>query len=159
MYIQYDTELYHHGIKGQKWGVRRFQDAVTGSLTAAGRERYREKVKGQIADLQKKRGVDEATATRTVVRRERVKNFAKATAKVAALSAVVALGPTAWTAAYMNVSAMSIGAATAGLYGTTIGAYGGMGVAYAKKGLSNMTLEEINDENIRSKASNYNVNR
>ena len=33
------TELYHHGIKGQKWGVRRFQNE-DGSLTAAGRERY-----------------------------------------------------------------------------------------------------------------------
>lgn len=32
-------ELYHHGIKGQKWGVRRFQNE-DGSLTAAGRERY-----------------------------------------------------------------------------------------------------------------------
>lgn len=33
-------ELYHHGILGQKWGVRRFQNA-DGSLTAAGKERYR----------------------------------------------------------------------------------------------------------------------
>lgn len=32
-------ELYHHGIKGQKWGVRRFQDK-DGSLTPAGKERY-----------------------------------------------------------------------------------------------------------------------
>lgn len=32
-------ELYHHGIKGQKWGVRRFQNA-DGSLTPAGRKRY-----------------------------------------------------------------------------------------------------------------------
>ena len=31
-------ELYHHGIKGQKWGVRRFQDKK-GRLTAAGKER------------------------------------------------------------------------------------------------------------------------
>lgn len=22
----YDLELYHHGIKGQRWGVRRFQN-------------------------------------------------------------------------------------------------------------------------------------
>lgn len=33
------TELYHHGIKGQRWGVRRFQNA-DGSLTAAGKKRY-----------------------------------------------------------------------------------------------------------------------
>ena len=32
-------ELYHHGIKGQKWGVRRFQNK-DGSLTPAGRRRY-----------------------------------------------------------------------------------------------------------------------
>ena len=33
------TELYHHGIKGQKWGVRRFQNS-DGTLTAAGKARY-----------------------------------------------------------------------------------------------------------------------
>ena len=33
------SELRHHGIKGQKWGVRRFQNA-DGSLTSAGRKRY-----------------------------------------------------------------------------------------------------------------------
>lgn len=32
-------ELYHHGIKGQKWGVRRYQNA-DGSLTSAGKKRY-----------------------------------------------------------------------------------------------------------------------
>ena len=33
------SELRHHGIKGQKWGVRRFQNK-DGSLTASGRKRY-----------------------------------------------------------------------------------------------------------------------
>ena len=33
------SDLRHHGIKGQKWGVRRFQNS-DGSLTAAGRKRY-----------------------------------------------------------------------------------------------------------------------
>ena len=33
------SELRHHGIKGQKWGVRRFQNK-DGSLTPAGKKRY-----------------------------------------------------------------------------------------------------------------------
>lgn len=32
-------ELYHHGVLGQKWGVRRYQNA-DGTYTAAGRKRY-----------------------------------------------------------------------------------------------------------------------
>lgn len=35
----YQNELRHHGVKGQKWGVRRFQNA-DGSLTDAGKKRY-----------------------------------------------------------------------------------------------------------------------
>ena len=39
LYNYPSSELYHHGIKGQKWGVRRFQNS-DGSLTNAGRSRY-----------------------------------------------------------------------------------------------------------------------
>lgn len=39
-----DKDIFHHGILGQKWGVRRFQNK-DGSLTAAGKNRYREHIK------------------------------------------------------------------------------------------------------------------
>lgn len=38
----YSNELYHHGVKGQKWGVRRYQN-VDGTLTAKGKKRYEKK--------------------------------------------------------------------------------------------------------------------
>ena len=37
-YEFYEEELYHHGIKGMRWGIRRYQNK-DGSLTPAGKKR------------------------------------------------------------------------------------------------------------------------
>lgn len=37
--MAYTNELYHHGIIGQKWGVRRYQNE-DGTLTEIGKKRY-----------------------------------------------------------------------------------------------------------------------
>ena len=41
MTYEYEQYLAHHGIKGQKWGVRRYQNE-DGTLTAEGKKRYSE---------------------------------------------------------------------------------------------------------------------
>ena len=46
----YTNELYHHGVKGQKWGVRQYQYA-DGTLTPAGRKRLKTDTSGASAKL------------------------------------------------------------------------------------------------------------
>lgn len=48
----FDDELYHHGIQGQRWGFRRFQNE-DGSWTPEGRERYGEGGARSKSDVQK----------------------------------------------------------------------------------------------------------
>lgn len=45
--------LIHHGIRGQKWGVRRFENA-DGTLTNAGKKRYHEDSNGNYVKLSRK---------------------------------------------------------------------------------------------------------
>lgn len=48
--------LVHHGIKGQRWGVRRYQNA-DGTLTEAGKKRYMKNAEriGKISNIARER--------------------------------------------------------------------------------------------------------
>lgn len=50
-----NNELYHHGIKGMRWGIRRFQNK-DGSLTPAGQKR-RAKLEAELKQLGGKKTV------------------------------------------------------------------------------------------------------
>ena len=70
----YNTELYHHGIKGQRWGVRRFQNE-DGTLTPAGQKRLsindrkRQKSSNDQAIMERLKNVDPELAKNKVTKR------------------------------------------------------------------------------------------
>ena len=57
--MYYNDQIWHWGVKGMKWGVRRYQNA-DGSLTDAGKRRYSTDVAANAK--KKKDNTIEATA-------------------------------------------------------------------------------------------------
>lgn len=71
-----DGELYHYGVKGQKWGVRRYQNK-DGSLTPAGKKRAKQEYKSDnktAFELGKNATITGRAAANSINRTARLKN-------------------------------------------------------------------------------------
>lgn len=72
---QFNNELYHHGVKGMKWGVRRYQDK-NGNYTSTGKKRY---LADKTAKIQ--RDIDSYNKTVNALKEQKAKKEAKLSRK------------------------------------------------------------------------------
>lgn len=85
-YMVRDNELCHYGVKGQKWGVRRYQNK-DGSLTTAGKRRQ---AKQEYNAERKAAKAKYKSAQRDIDSTDRNKRIAKKVATAAIMTATVA---------------------------------------------------------------------
>ena len=76
---KYNNELYHHGVVGMKWGVRRYQNK-DGSLTNAGKRHYGTKANFEKVQAAKKAAA-KANSKQAVARRKANERTAAEVAK------------------------------------------------------------------------------
>lgn len=72
--INSGEELQHHGVKGMRWGVRRYQNE-DGSYTSAGKARYAKKAVTQMRNLSQQIQQIDAAHRKTMERRNRAKRY------------------------------------------------------------------------------------
>lgn len=141
-----DDSLMHFGVQGQKWGVRRYQNA-DGSLTDAGRKHYGYSYKGKIQKrLDNAKTADEKTY---IIRSETRKNDNRSIdADKIAGAAAVGTGITAGVGVGLSTgnpfAGFAAGVITTAIGSVTSGAVAG-GIRFVNR-YRNTTLANLADK-------------
>lgn len=132
----YPNELLHSGIKGQKWGVRRFQNP-DGSLTPEGKRRYYKsyayKIDTAIEKRQKEGGMTDRSAALAAISDMSISNAVKTVGRYALSNvggAALAVGAAAAGTALESVALLGV-ASVAPIVGM------GVGIGLTAKGIYN----------------------
>ena len=97
-----DGELYHHGIQGQKWGVRRYQKQ-DGSLTVAGKKRYNKSShRSRLEDKYRRKGLSKEEAERAASRRIRTEKIVAGAAAATVVACTAYYAKNKWTADHVD---------------------------------------------------------
>ena len=143
-----DNYLAHHGIKGQRWGVRRYQNS-DGSLTDAGRKRYgyAESVENRVKNASSKK--EQTYIIRSEMRKNAMSPSKKVLGSIGMTAAEMGVG-TALTVAGLKTGAATLATAAIGTFAAmpvTVAAgvvlAAGSAYAAAKK---NVKLADIADK-------------
>ena len=140
----YSAYLMHHGIRGQKWGIRRYQNE-DGTLTPAGKERYaRSEAKRQEHINRGKVHLDKNRTVAGAIGRGILRSAAIGIGRTAANTALAVVGATATSmmaapliaAGSIAVSGLSLGLAIGNAvktYGEAYDIASAQGAGYVRK--------------------------
>ena len=81
-------ELYHHGVMGMKWGVRRYQNS-DGTLTSAGKKKRRSEVAKSVKISQRQKSTASNESEKKKGLTDKQKRVLKTGAKIAVAGLVV----------------------------------------------------------------------
>lgn len=108
----YDWNLYHSGVLGQKWGIRRYQNE-DGTLTALGKQRYAKDSNYSKHQQKQLRSMQDN------IRKSRIKNAAITVAGTTAVAAALTATGMIGVATLITASTASTISATTGVVNET----------------------------------------
>lgn len=102
-----DNYIQHHGVKGQRWGVRKYVDEQ-GNLTGLGKKKYAEKERAQKAKIESKASKQSYEQEKRLREQSARHEKARRNGRVLATAALAVIGTTLAKKVFNNITANKI---------------------------------------------------